>query len=131
MIVRISGVTIPNEKRVEVALTYVFGVGPKFAKDILKLANVDPNIRVKDLKENEVNLLRDIIEKKYTTEGDLRREVASNIKRLKEIGARRGVCHTKRLPARGQRTKTNSRTVRGNKRLTMGSGKSKAATQKT
>ncbi|MFA5644009.1 MAG: 30S ribosomal protein S13 [Patescibacteria group bacterium] len=129
--VRISGVTIPNEKRVEVALTYVFGVGPKFAKDILKLANVDPNIRVKDLKENEVNLLRDIIEKKYTTEGDLRREVASNIKRLKEIGARRGVCHTKRLPARGQRTKTNSRTVRGNKRLTMGSGKSKAATQKT
>lgn len=131
MAVRISGVTIPNEKRVEVALTYIYGVGPKFSKNILQTAGVDPNTRVKDLKESEANLLRDIIEKKYITEGDLRREVASNIKRLKEIGTRKGVCHTKRLPVRGQRTKTNSRAVRGNKRVTMGSGKSKAASQKT
>lgn len=131
MAVRISGVTIPNDKRVEIALTYVFGIGPKFSKDILKLAKVDKDTRVSDLKETEVNTLRDIIEKKYVTEGDLRRETASNIKRYKEIGARKGVCHTKNLPVRGQRTKTNSRTVRGNKRSTMGSGKSSAASQKT
>lgn len=131
MVVRISGVTIPNDKRVEIALTYIYGIGPKFSKDILKVANIDPSIRVKDLKELEVNKLRDIIEKKYITEGDLRREVASNIKRLKEIGTRVGICHSKHLPVKGQRTKTNSRTVRGNKRTTMGSGKSKAATQKT
>lgn len=131
MAVRISGVTIPNDKRVEIALTYIYGVGPKFSKNILQTAGINPNTRVKDLKESEANLLRDIIEKKYITEGDLRREVASNIKRLKEIGTRKGVCHAKRLPVRGQRTKTNSRAVRGNKRVTMGSGKSKAASQKT
>ena len=131
MIVRISGVTIPNDKRVETALTYIYGIGPKFSKNILDLAKIDPNTRVKDLKESEANLLRDIIEKKYITEGDLRREVASNIKRYKEIGARKGICHTKHLPVHGQRTKTNGRTVRGNKRVTMGSGKSKAGAQKT
>ncbi len=131
MAVRISGITIPNDKRVEVALTYIYGIGPKFSKDILKMANIDPSIRVKDLKEVEVNNLRDIIEKKFLTEGDLRREVASNIKRLKEVGSRVGICHTKHLPVHGQRTKTNSRTVRGNKRSTMGSGKSNAGSQKT
>ncbi len=131
MAVRISGITIPNDKRVEVALTYIFGVGPKFSKDILEMAKVNKDTRVKDLKESEINTLREIIEKKFLTEGDLRREVASNIKRIKEIGARRGVCHSRKLPVKGQRTKTNSRTVRGNKRLTMGSGKSKAAAQKT
>lgn len=131
MAVRISGITIPSEKRVEIALTYIYGVGPKFSKDILKMANIDPSTRVKDLKESEANTLRDIIEKKYLTEGDLRRDVASNIKRLKEIGTRSGACHAKHLPVRGQRTKTNSRTVRGNKRTTLGSGKSKAAGQKT
>jgi len=131
MAVRISGITIPNDKRVEIALTYIFGIGPKFSKDILEMAKVNKDTRVKDLKESEVNTLREIIEKKFLTEGDLRREVASNIKRVKEIGARRGLCHNKRLPVKGQRTKTNSRTVRGNKRLTMGSGKSKAAGQKT
>ncbi|HPT08092.1 MAG TPA: 30S ribosomal protein S13 [bacterium] len=129
--VRISGVTIPNDKRVETALTYIYGIGPKFSKDILALAKINPDTRVKDLKESEANLLRDIIEKKYITEGDLRREIASNIKRYKEIGARKGFCHTKHLPVRGQRTKTNGRTVRGNKRVTMGSGKSKAGAQKT
>lgn len=131
MAVRISGITIPNDKRIEVALTYIYGIGPKLSKDILKIAKVDPNTRVKDLKEEEVNALRDTIEKKFLTEGDLRREVASNIKRLKEVGSRSGLCHTKHLPVHGQRTKTNSRTVRGNKKSTVGSGKSKAASQKT
>ncbi len=131
MAVRISGVTIPNDKRVVIALTYIFGIGKKTSKDILAMAKVDENTRVKDLKETEVNTLRDLIEKKFVCEGDLRREIASNIKRLKEIGTRSGICHSKNLPVRGQRTKTNSRTVRGNKRTTLGSGKSKAASQKT
>lgn len=131
MIVRIAGITIPNDKKVAVALTYIYGIGPKLARDILDEAKLKTELRVKDLKESEVNALRDIIEKKYVTEGDLRREVASNIKRYKEIGARRGRCHARHLPVRGQRTKTNSRTVRGNKRVTMGSGRSKAASQKT
>jgi len=131
MMVRISGVTIPNDKKIGVALTYIYGIGPKFSKDILALAKINPDIRVQDLKESEANILRDIIEKKYITEGDLRREVASNIKRFKEIGCRKGFCHSKHLPIHGQRTKTNSRTVRGNRRVTMGSGKSKAGSQKT
>mgnify|MGYP001566151547 CR=1 FL=1 len=121
MAVRIAGVTIPNEKRVEIALTYIFGIGQTTSNIILKQAQVDPSIRVKDLKEDDVNKLRIIIEKQYKVEGDLRREVASNIKRLKEIGCYRGIRHSKGLPVRGQRTKTNSRTVRGNVRKTMGS----------
>jgi small subunit ribosomal protein S13 len=131
MAVRIAGVTIPNEKRVEIALTYVHGVGRSRSNKILAEAKVNPDIRVKDLKEADVNTLREIVEKKYTVEGDLRREVQSNIKRLREIGCYRGLRHTKHLPVRGQRTKTNSRTVRGNKRVTKGSGKSKAGLQKT
>lgn len=131
MAVRIAGVTIPNEKRVEIALTYIFGIGLKTSKDILKQADVDENIRVKDLNDEQVNKLRVIIEKQHKTEGDLRRDIAGNIKRLKEIGSYRGLRHTKGLPVRGQRSKTNSRTVRGGKRATVGSGKSKAASQKT
>ncbi len=131
MIVRISGITIPNEKRIKVALTYLYGIGPKVAGDILAVAKIDPTIRVNKLTEAQVNSLRDIIDKEYDIEGDLRREVASNVKRLKEIGSRKGLCHTKRLPVHGQRTKTNSRTVRGGKRVTVGSGKNKAASQKT
>ncbi len=131
MALRIAGVNIPNDKRVEVALTYIYGIGTTKSNKILADAKVDRNTRVKDLKEEEANLLREIIEKKNLVEGDLRRDIQSNIKRLKEIGCYRGTRHTKRLPARGQRTKTNSRTVRGNKRLTMGSGKSKAGLQKT
>ncbi len=131
MAVRISGVTIPNDKRVEIALTYIFGIGLKTSQDILSEAKVDPNVRVKNLTEDQVNKLRVIIEKQHKTEGDLRREIASNIKRLKEIGSYRGLRHTKGLPVHGQRTKTNSRTVRGGKRATVGSGKSKAANQKT
>ncbi len=131
MAVRIAGVNIPNDKRVEIALTYIHGIGKTRSGQVLLAAKVDKNIRVQDLKEEEVNLLREIIEKKYTVEGDLRREVQSNIKRLREIGCCRGLRHAKHLPVRGQRTKTNSRTVRGNKRVTMGSGKSKAGLQKT
>lgn len=131
MAVRIAGVNIPNDKRIEIALTYIHGIGRMRSNKILTEAKVDKDTRVKDLEEAAVNILREIVEKKYTVEGDLRRDVQSNIKRLKEIGCYRGLRHTKRLPVRGQRTKTNSRTVRGNKRVTMGSGKSKAGLQKT
>jgi len=131
MAVRIAGVNIPNEKRIEIALTYIFGIGRTRSNKILAAAKVDRNTRVSSLKDEEVNRLREIIEKNYTVEGDLRREVQSNIKRLREIGCYRGLRHAKHLPVRGQRTKTNSRTVRGNKRVTMGSGKSKAGLQKT
>lgn len=131
MAVRIAGVNIPNDKRIEIALTYIHGIGRTRSNKILAEAKVDKDARTKDLKESEVNTLREIVEKKYTVEGDLRREVASNIKRLREIGCYRGLRHGKHLPVRGQRTKTNSRTVRGNKRVTMGSGKSKAGLQKT
>ena len=131
MAVRIAGVNIPNDKRIEIALTYIHGIGRTRSNKVLAEAKVDKDVRVKDLKEDEVNRLREIVEKKYTVEGDLRRDVQSNIKRLREIGCYRGLRHGKHLPARGQRTKTNSRTVRGNKRVTMGSGKSKAGLQKT
>ncbi len=131
MIVRISGVTIPSDKRVEIALTYIFGIGLTKSQKILKESNIDFNVRVKNLNEDQVNRLRIIIEKQHKVEGDLRREIKENIKRLKEIGSYRGIRHTKKLPLRGQRTKTNSRTVRGGKRFTVGSGKNKAAQQKT
>lgn len=130
MAVRIAGVTIPNEKRVEIALTYIFGIGNKTAQTILDQTKVNPGTRVKDLKEDEINKLRVIIEKQQKVEGDLKREIVGNIKRLKEIGSYRGQRHSKGLPARGQRTKTNNRTVRGNSRKTMGSGR-KDTSQKT
>ena len=130
MAVRIAGVTIPNEKRVEIGLTYIFGIGQSKSNVILQTANVDPNIRVKDLDEEQVNKLRTIIEKQYKVEGDLRRDIMSNIKRLKEINCYRGTRHIKRLPSRGQRTKTNNRTVRGNIKKTVSSGK-KISAQKT
>jgi len=123
MIVRIAGVTIPSDKRVVIALTYVFGIGLTTSQKILKESEVDFSTRVKDLSEDQVNSLRTIIEKQHKVEGDLKREVLGNIKRLKEIGSYRGVRHTKNLPVRGQRTKTNSRTVRGGKRLTVGTGR--------
>jgi small subunit ribosomal protein S13 len=131
MAVRIAGVNIPNDKRVEIALTYIYGIGRVKSNKILAEAKVDKNKRVKDLEEAEANILREIIEKKNLVEGDLRRDVQSNIKRLREIGCYRGLRHAKHLPVRGQRTKTNSRTVRGNKRVTAVSGKSKAGLQKT
>ena len=122
---RIAGITLPKEKRAEIGLTYIFGIGRVLANKILKEAKVDPNIRVKDLKDEEANRLREIIEKKYKVEGELKREILLNIKRLKEIDSYRGSRHAKHLPARGQRTKTNTRTVRGNVRKTMMSGKRK------
>lgn len=122
---RIAGVTIPVNKRVEIALQYIYGVGATRARAALGASKIDPNTRTKDLTEEETNRLREYIEKSFRVEGELRREVGSHIKRLKEIGCYRGSRHAKSLPARGQRTKTNSRTVRGNVRRTMGSGKRK------
>ena len=113
---RIAGIDLPREKRVEIALTYIFGIGRKSANDILKLANVYPDTRVKDLTEDQEAALRDVIDKNYTIEGDLRREVALNIKRLTEIGCYRGMRHRRGLPVRGQRTKTNARTRKGPKK---------------
>ncbi len=129
MIVRIAGTEIPANKIVEIGLTYIYGIGCSLSKEILKKANIDNNKRVKDLTENEIASLKNIIEK-YEVEGDLRRTKMLNIKRLKEIGCHRGDRHKKGLPVRGQRTKTNSRTVRGNIRKTAGSGR-KAAAEKT
>jgi len=127
---RISGINIPKDKKVIISLSYLYGIGPTLSKKILSEAKVDGNIRVKDLTSAQEDAIRNIIEKKYKTEGDLRSEVAQNIKRLKDIKCYRGVRHMKHLPTRGQRTKTNSRTVRGNKRNIATSGK-KPAAQKT
>jgi len=127
---RISGITVPSEKRIEIGLTYVYGIGLATAKQILKKTKVNPDTRVKDLTEDEGNLLRSVVEKEYKIEGNLRRDILTNIKRLKEIKCYRGIRHSKSLPCRGQHTKTNSRTVRGNTRRTVGSGR-KAANQKT
>ena len=127
---RIAGINIPKEKRVEIALTYVYGIGRTLSNKILKESGVSPDARVKDLTEDEVNKLRTAIEKKHLVEGDLRREISFNIKRLKENNSYRGSRHTKHLPARGQRSKTNNRTVRGNKKGLAGSGR-KPTAQKT
>ena len=113
---RIAGIDLPREKRIEIGLTYIYGIGRKSAKDILALANIDPDIRVKDLTDEQEAALREVIDKHYTIEGDLRREVALNIKRLTEIGCYRGVRHRRGLPVRGQRTKTNARTRKGPKK---------------
>lgn len=122
---RIAGVSLPQNKRVEIALQYIYGVGATKARIVLRTTGVSPDVRVKDLSEGDANKLRDVIEKQFKVEGELRRDVLSNIKRLKEIGSYRGTRHVKGLPVRGQRTKTNSRTIRGNVRKTMGSGKRK------
>ena len=124
---RISGVNLPNEKRVEIALTAIYGIGRSGALKAVIATGIDRAKHAKDLSEAEVKQLTGFIEK-LTVEGDLRREVSSNIKRLQDAGAYRGIRHEKKLPARGQRTKTNARTKRG-KRVTVGSGRSKAATK--
>ncbi|KXG75699.1 30S ribosomal protein S13 [Fervidicola ferrireducens] len=121
---RIAGVDLPKDKRVEIALTYIYGIGRSLSNKILKEAGVNPDTRVKDLTEKEISNLRDIIEKNYKVEGDLRREVAMNIKRLIEIGCYRGIRHRKGLPVRGQRTRTNARTRKG-PRKTVGTKRSK------
>lgn len=125
--IRIAGINIPDNKRIEVALTYVYGIGLPTSQKILKELEIDANIRTKNISSEDANRLREAIEKKYRVEGELRHVVKSNIKRLKEIACYRGTRHQKGLPARGQRTKTNTRTVRGNTRKTMGSGRKKSS----
>ena len=127
---RIAGITLPSQKRIAVALTYIFGIGHSSATQILDDTGISPQVRVKDLDDQQVNSLRDVIEKKLKVEGELKREIMLNVKRMKEIGSYRGGRHSKGLPVRGQRTKTNSRSVRGNVRKTAASGKKQAA-QKT
>jgi small subunit ribosomal protein S13 len=126
---RISGVTIPDGKQVHVALTYVYGIGPKTAVDIITAAKVEPTVRVKDLTDAEVQRIQDVINETLTVEGELQRIVATNIKRLKDINAYRGLRHKSSLPSRGQRTRTNGRTRRG-KKTTVG-GTAKKAPSKT
>ena len=120
---RIEGVDLPRNKRVEVGLTYIYGIGPTRAQAILASTSVNPDIRVKDLSEAEVNALREYIGRNFKVEGDLRREVQMNIKRLVEIGCYRGLRHRRNLPARGQRTRTNSRTRKGPKKTVAGRGR--------
>lgn len=120
---RISGVNLPNEKRLEIGLTYIYGIGRARSNEIINKAGLDMNMKCKDLDEHQTNQLRKIIDSEFKTEGELRREVLGNIKRLKEINSYRGSRHASNLPTRGQRTKTNSRTVRGNVRKTAGSGR--------
>ncbi len=127
---RIAGINIPNEKRIEASLPYIYGVGLTLSRKILAATSIDPNKRTKDLTEPELNRLRDYIEKNFKVEGELRQQILLNIKRLKEISAYRGIRHMRGLPVRGQRTKTNSRTRRGNVRKTAGSGR-KASAEKT
>ncbi|MBC8258507.1 MAG: 30S ribosomal protein S13 [SAR324 cluster bacterium] len=114
---RISGIDLPNTKRVEIGLTYIFGVGKKISCDILLKAKIDKDVRVRDLSDEQVNKIRTIIEQEYQVEGDLRREVSLNIKRLMDLGNYRGLRHRKHMPVRGQRTKTNARTRKGPRRL--------------
>src|SRR5690554_5937325 len=121
---RIAGIDIPRNKQVEVALTYIYGIGRSRSQEILDQADIDPMTRVRDLTDAEVTRLREIIDRDYTVEGDLRREVAMNIKRLTEIGCYRGLRHRRGLPVRGQRTRTNARTRKGPRRMSV-AGKKK------
>jgi small subunit ribosomal protein S13 len=127
---RIEGVDLPRNKRIEVGLTYLYGIGPTRARTIIKAARVNPDTRVKDLPDTEVALLRDFIAQNYKVEGDLRREVQLNIKRLIEIGSYRGMRHRRNLPVRGQRTRTNSRTRKGLKKTVAGRGRRRGAKKK-
>lgn len=122
---RFIGINIPDEKRIETALTYIFGIGPSLSVKILESAKVDLNKRTKDLTPEEVNRLKEVVEKNFKVEGELRQLIKRNVSRLKDIKSYRGVRHLRKLPVRGQKTKTNSRTVRGNVRKTVGSGKRK------
>lgn len=120
---RIAGIDLPRDKKIEIGLTYILGIGRSRAKEIIEATGVDPEIRVRDLSEDDASKLRDYIEKHYHVEGDLRRDVAMNIKRLSEIGCYRGLRHRRGLPVRGQRTKTNARTRKGPKRTIAGKKK--------
>jgi small subunit ribosomal protein S13 len=127
---RIIGVNIPDEKRINIGLTYIYGIGPTLAKKILESSNIPVNKKVKDLTKEEINTIKEFIEKNYKVEEDLRREIMVNIKRLKDINSWRGSRHTKKLPVRGQTTRINSRTARGNVRRTVGSGRKGAPAPK-
>lgn len=127
---RVASVDIPDNKRVEISLQYIFGIGPNLSKQILKETGVDPNTRVKNLSDEELNRIREIIDREYKVEADLRREVTFNIKRLSEIGSYRGLRHRRGLPVRGQRTKTNARTKRGPKKTVAGRGRRRGMSKK-
>ncbi len=127
---RIEGVDLPRDKRVEIGLTYIYGIGLKTAQEILQTTEVSPDTRVRDLTDAEIALLRDYIVNRLTVEGDLRREVQMNIKRLMEIGSYRGLRHRRNLPVRGQRTRTNARTRKGPKKTVAGRGRRRGATKK-
>ncbi len=127
---RIAGVDLPRNKRVEIGLTYIYGIGRYSSNEILRQAGIDPDKRVKDLTESEIALLREIIDRDYVVEGDLRREVQMNIKRLIEIGSYRGLRHRRNLPVRGQRTRTNARTKRGPRKTVPGRGRRRGAKKK-
>jgi len=127
---RIAGVDLPRNKRVEAGLTYIYGIGSNSSRVILRQAGVNPDTRIKDLAESEVSKLREIIESNYTVEGDLRRSVTLNIKRLTEIGCYRGLRHRRSLPVRGQRTRTNARTRKGPKKTVAGRGRRRGAKKK-
>ena len=127
---RIAGVDIPKDKRIEVALTYLYGIGPALSKKIMEQTGVNPDTRVKDLTDDEVNRIREVIDKGYKVEGDLRKEVNFNIKRLIEIGSYRGLRHRRGLPVRGQRTKTNARTKRGPRKTVAGRGRRRGMSKK-
>ena len=120
---RISGIDLPNAKRVEIGLTYIYGVGRKISNDILTKAKIDKDVRVRNLSDEQVNQIRTIIEKEYQVEGDLRRDISLNIKRLMDLGNYRGLRHRKHMPVRGQRTKTNARTRKGPRRLAVSKNK--------
>lgn len=120
---RIAGINIPENKQIEIALTHIYGIGRSLARKILAQTQIKPFLKAKDLTPEQINLLKDVIEKQYRIEGELKREIMRTVRRLKEIGCWRGIRHIKGLPVRGQRTRTNSRTVRGNVRKTVGSGR--------
>ena len=124
---RIAGVSIPDNKRIVIALTYIYGIGPSRSKEVLAALKLNPDTRTKDFAESDVNKLKDYIEKNFTSEGELKHQKQMNIRRLKDIGCYRGIRHMRGLTVRGQRTRTNTRTVRGNVRKTAGSGRRKAA----
>jgi small subunit ribosomal protein S13 len=123
---RIAGIDLPRQKRVDIALRYIYGIGPLRAVEVLDKAQVNPAIRVKDLSEAEVSRIRTVLDRDYKVEGDLRREIAMNIKRMQEIGTYRGLRHRRSLPVRGQRTRTNARTKRGTRKTVAGRKRSKA-----
>lgn len=127
---RIVGVNIPQEKKIEIALTYIFGIGRALSKKVLEEAGIDPITKASELKPEQINKLKEVIEKNHRIEGDLKKDLMVNIRRLKDINSWRGQRHVRRLPVRGQRTKTNNRTVRGNIRRTVGSGKKGAPAPK-